>query len=171
MAIKRHIIQRTICHSTRRMGKMQLCSVFTRDAGFSIATGKVPHFIVFMDCDLVCSLFGDTWVFNTVTFEWKRIDVAGVCPSAREMATGTMLDASRMLIFGGRGADASVLHDMIILDMGQVSWRCHTQHAFARCAHSAAFLPRHSVADVRFVLLCNANVFHMQRGVYTVLAA
>jgi len=94
-------------------------------------------------------MFGDVWVFNVTTVEWKRIDVAGNAPTPREMATGTMLDDARMLVVGGRAQDGSTLRDVAVLDMARESWRAQPPLCHACCAHSATLLPRDSMSEVR----------------------
>lgn len=48
---------------------------------------------------------GDVWVFNVAAAAWSSPTLKGSAPPPREMHSGTMVDDSRMLIFGGRGVD------------------------------------------------------------------
>ena len=102
----------------------------------------------------MCRPFGDVWVFNTDSLEWKRFDIGGAAPAPREMASGTMLDQSRMLIFGGRSASGAVLSDSAVLDMTSMSWKQAKDHVgFGRCTHSAVLLaalqPKNMVRSTR----------------------
>lgn len=47
----------------------------------------------------------DVWVFNPLQRSWSRPTIRGAHPAAREMHTGLMLDDTRMLVYGGRGAN------------------------------------------------------------------
>eukprot|EP00873_Tetraselmis_striata_P045080 jgi/Tetstr1/465344/TSEL_010030.t1 len=87
----------------------------------------------------------DVWVFNTAQAGWTAPSVGAAKPRAREMHSGTMLDATTMLVYGGRDAAGRVLDDAAILDMAACSWRSVEPTPFSRCAHSAAAMPR---ADV-----------------------
>jgi len=56
---------------------------------------------------------GDLWLFDLASRQWSQPDTKGEPPAAREMHTGTMIDETRMLIYGGRGPDGKVLlHDL-----------------------------------------------------------
>jgi hypothetical protein len=91
---------------------------------------------------LPCSAFGDVWVFNTDSLEWKRVEVGGKAPAPREMACGTMLSPSRLLVFGGRAAGGAILSDSAVLDMESCSWKQAADHAeLGRCTQSAVLLP------------------------------
>jgi hypothetical protein len=85
-----------------------------------------------------CRVLGDVWVFNLKELEWKSVVVAGSSPSAREMATGTMISPSEMLICGGRGPNGALLDDACLLDVASATWRGGVHHErLLRCAHSA----------------------------------
>lgn len=51
---------------------------------------------------------GDLWVFDLTSRQWSQPATQGDPPAPREMHTGTMLDDTRMLIYGGRGPDGKV---------------------------------------------------------------
>lgn len=56
---------------------------------------------------------GDLWLFDLASRQWSQPDTKGEPPAPREMHTGTMIDETRMLIYGGRGPDGKVLlHDL-----------------------------------------------------------
>ncbi|MEW5317519.1 MAG: hypothetical protein WDW38_008807 [Sanguina aurantia] len=84
----------------------------------------------------------DVWVFNTLTRSWSRPTVRGSHPAAREMHTGLMLDSTRMLVYGGRGANNKVLCDVAILDATKMTWTQREPTPFARCAHSSVLISR-----------------------------
>ena len=89
------------------------------------------------------------WVFNTVSLEWKRIDVGGAAPAPREMASGTMLNSCQMLVFGGRSPSGTVLNDSVVLDMASVCWKQAKTHGdFGRCTHSAVLLRKGGASQV-----------------------
>jgi hypothetical protein len=46
---------------------------------------------------------GDVCIYNAAQNAWSRPAVSGEQPSAREMHAAVMLNASTMLVFGGRG--------------------------------------------------------------------
>lgn len=48
---------------------------------------------------------GDAWMFNVTAASWSSLQAKGSAPPPREMHSGTMVDDSRMLVFGGRGTD------------------------------------------------------------------
>lgn len=48
---------------------------------------------------------GDLWTFDISSRQWSEPATSGEAPAAREMHTGTMVDDTRMLIYGGRGPD------------------------------------------------------------------
>lgn len=58
----------------------------------------------------------DVWVFNTAQAGWTAPSVGAAKPRAREMHSGTMLDATTMLVYGGRDA------------AGRCGWRCLASH-------------------------------------------
>jgi hypothetical protein len=94
-------------------------------------------------------MFGDVWLCNTVSVEWKRIEVGGSCPLPREMGTGCMISPSQMLIFGGRVTGGQVLSDSAILDLESCSWKSQKQHlGMERCAHAACTVPWKALPQV-----------------------
>ena len=62
---------------------------------------------------------GDLWLFDLTSKQWSQPATKGEPPVAREMHTGTMVDDTRMLIYGGRGPD------------GKVSCLVRAQHCFS----------------------------------------
>lgn len=86
----------------------------------------------------VCRPLADAWVFNTQNLEWTRINLADAAPAPREMASGTMISASKMLIFGGRAQDGQVLDDAAVLNVENCRWESHARYAGrGRCCHIA----------------------------------
>lgn len=53
---------------------------------------------------------GDLWLFDLTSRQWTQPTTQGDPPALREMHTGTMVDETRMLIYGGRGPDGKVRH-------------------------------------------------------------
>lgn len=51
---------------------------------------------------------GDLWTFDIEKRQWSQPTTTGEMPAPREMHTGTMVDDTRMLIYGGRGPDGKV---------------------------------------------------------------
>ncbi|KAL3152010.1 hypothetical protein ABBQ32_001128 [Trebouxia sp. C0010 RCD-2024] len=84
---------------------------------------------------------GDLWVFDLTSRQWSQPATQGDPPAPREMHTGTMLDDTRMLIYGGRGPDGKVLCDACLFDASSLTWRLKEPTPFARCAHTAVALP------------------------------
>lgn len=55
---------------------------------------------------------GDLWLFDLTSRQWSQPTTSGEPPAAREMHTGTMVDDTRMLIYGGRGPDGKVTYQL-----------------------------------------------------------
>lgn len=51
---------------------------------------------------------GDLWLFDLTSRQWTQPITKSDPPAPREMHTGTMVDETRMLIYGGRGPDGKV---------------------------------------------------------------
>lgn len=54
------------------------------------------------------SLLGDLWTFDCAARAWHQPAATGPPPEPCEMASGTMLDAHRILLLGGRGPAGQV---------------------------------------------------------------
>ncbi len=54
------------------------------------------------------SLLGDLWTFDCAARAWHQPTATGPPPEPCEMASGTMLDAHRILLLGGRGPAGQV---------------------------------------------------------------
>jgi hypothetical protein len=94
-------------------------------------------------------MFGDVWVFNTISLEWKRLELGGAAPLPREMCTGCMITPSQMAIFGGRVTGGKVLGDSAILDLESCSWMHQKQHpGLERCAHAACTVQWQALTQV-----------------------
>eukprot|EP00775_Hariotina_reticulata_P006858 gene6858-7074_t len=89
---------------------------------------------------------GDVWLFNCQQQSWSCPHIhtsssSQPLPTAREMAAGVMLDADRLLVFGGRCPAGRVLDDVIILDTrDDWSWTSSSHTQFRRCAHTLVAL-------------------------------
>lgn len=55
---------------------------------------------------------GDLWMFDVNSRQWSQPAASGEAPAPREMHTGTMVDDTRMLIYGGRGPDGKVAYSL-----------------------------------------------------------
>ena len=70
---------------------------------------------------------GDLWVFDLTSRQWSEPATHGDPPAAREMHTGTMVDDTRMLIYGGRGPDGQVTHSFTQKEVWSVDPRSHQE--------------------------------------------
>lgn len=51
------------------------------------------------------STLSDVWIFNTAGGSWSQPALHGPIPTGREMHSAVMVDATHMLVFGGRAGD------------------------------------------------------------------
>ncbi|KAK9828186.1 hypothetical protein WJX74_002328 [Apatococcus lobatus] len=83
------------------------------------------------------SLLGDLWTFDCAARAWHQPAASGPPPEPCEMASGTMLDAHRILLLGGRGPAGQVLRSAHIYDGRSFVWTALPIMPFPRCAHTA----------------------------------
>jgi N-acetylneuraminic acid mutarotase len=85
------------------------------------------HSIVAIGTDLILfggmngsESFNDTWVFDTISSEWREVEVGGERPMARSGHVACLIGEKKIAVYGGlvRDPKARVVGDVYILDTG-----------------------------------------------------
>ena len=90
------------------------------------AIASCTHLIINAVCTLSLSpLFQNPQGNDGSSWEWSRITIAegSPLPPKRDMASLVALDASRLLLFGGRSEQQRALNDCWLFDLNGKSWR------------------------------------------------